>query len=55
VFVRTADGFEKRQVVVGQGDDRLFEIRSGVRAGEAIAVSNTFALKAEFMKSLAEE
>jgi len=55
VFVRTTDGFEKRQVVVGQGDDRLFEIRSGVRAGETIAVSNTFALKAEFMKSLAEE
>jgi len=55
VFVRTADGFEKRQVAVGQGDDRLFEILSGVRAGEMIAVSNTFALKAEFMKSLAEE
>jgi cobalt-zinc-cadmium efflux system membrane fusion protein len=55
VFVRTADGFEKRQVVVGQGDDRLLEILSGVHAGEAIAVSNTFALKAEFMKSLAEE
>jgi cobalt-zinc-cadmium efflux system membrane fusion protein len=55
VFVRTADGFEKRQVVVGQGDDRLFEILSGIRAGETIAVSNTFALKAEFMKSLAEE
>jgi membrane fusion protein, heavy metal efflux system len=55
VFVRKADGFEKRQVLVGQGDDRLFEILSGVRAGEMIAVSNTFAIKAEFMKSLAEE
>ena len=55
LFVRTSKGFEKRQVMLGDGDDRLFEVLSGVRDGETIAVSNTFALKAEFLKSLAED
>jgi cobalt-zinc-cadmium efflux system membrane fusion protein len=55
VFVRTPDGFERRPVRLGDGDDRLFEVLSGVREGETIAVSNTFALKAEFLKSLAED
>ena len=55
VFVRTPDGFQKRQVVVGQSDDRLIEVVSGLRAGETIAVSNTFSLKAELMKALAED
>jgi len=55
VFVRTPDGFERRSVTLGDGDERLFEIASGVREGETIAVSNTFALKAEFLKSLAED
>jgi membrane fusion protein, heavy metal efflux system len=55
VFVRTQDGFERRPVTLGDGDDRLFEVLSGVREGETIAVSNTFVLKAELMKSLAED
>jgi membrane fusion protein, heavy metal efflux system len=55
VFVRTPEGFEKRTVALGDSDDRLFEVRSGVREGEIVAVSNTFALKAEFLKSLAED
>jgi cobalt-zinc-cadmium efflux system membrane fusion protein len=55
VFVRTPVGFERRPVTLGDGDDRLFEVLSGVREGETIAVSNTFALKAEFLKSLAED
>src|ERR1700719_1462299 len=55
LFVRTSEGFEKRRVMLGDGDDRLFEVLSGVRDGETIAVSNTFALKAEFLKSLAED
>jgi membrane fusion protein, heavy metal efflux system len=55
VFVRTQEGFEKRAVALGDGDDRLFEVLSGVREGEIVAVSNTFALKAEFLKSLAED
>ncbi len=55
VFVRTQDGFERRPVTLGDGDDRLFEVLSGVGEGETIAVSNTFVLKAEFLKSLAED
>jgi membrane fusion protein, heavy metal efflux system len=55
VFVRTPEGFEKRPVALGDGDDRLFEALSGVREGETIAVSNTFVLKAELLKSLAED
>jgi membrane fusion protein, heavy metal efflux system len=55
VFVRTPEGFEKRAVALGDGDDRLFAVLSGVREGEIVAVSNTFALKAEFLKSLAED
>jgi cobalt-zinc-cadmium efflux system membrane fusion protein len=55
VFVRTAEGFEKRAVTLGETDDRSSEIRSGVHAGETVAVGNTFALKAEFTKALAED
>ena len=55
VFVRTAEGFEKRSVTLGQGDDRIIEVLAGVHAGEIIAVTNTFALKAEFLKNLAED
>jgi cobalt-zinc-cadmium efflux system membrane fusion protein len=55
VFVRTQDGFERRPITLGDGDDRLFEVLSGVRESETIAVSNTFVLKAEFLKSPAED
>jgi cobalt-zinc-cadmium efflux system membrane fusion protein len=54
-FVRTPEGFEKRQVVLGQSDDRLVEVVSGLRVGEVIAVGNTFLLKAELLKALAED
>ena len=55
VFVRTLEGFEKRPVTLGQSDGRISEVLAGVRAGETIAVTNTFALKAEFLKALAED
>jgi membrane fusion protein, heavy metal efflux system len=55
VFVRTQDGFERRPVTLGEGDDQLSEVLSGVREGETIAVSNTFVLKAELLKSAAED
>jgi cobalt-zinc-cadmium efflux system membrane fusion protein len=55
VFVRTPDGFERRPVTLGDGDDRLFEVLSGVREGETIAIGNTFVLKAELLKSAAED
>jgi membrane fusion protein, heavy metal efflux system len=54
-FVRTSEGFQKRQVVLGQRDDRATEVVSGLRVGETIAVSNTFLLKAEMLKRLTEE
>jgi membrane fusion protein, heavy metal efflux system len=55
VFVRSPDGFEKRLVTLGDGDDRISEVLSGVREGETIALGNTFILKAEVLKSLAED
>jgi cobalt-zinc-cadmium efflux system membrane fusion protein len=55
VFVRTSNGFEKRPVVFGRRDARLTEVVSGVQPGELLAVTNTFALKAEALKGLAED
>jgi membrane fusion protein, heavy metal efflux system len=54
-FVRTGEGFQKRQVVLGQSDDRATEVVSGLRPDETIAVSNTFLLKAEMLKGAGEE
>ena len=51
VFVRTDEGFEKREVELGRADDDAYEVVSGLRAGEDIAVANTFLLKAELGKS----
>jgi len=47
VFVRTKEGFEKREVALGQKEDQSVEIVTGLTAGETIAFSNTFSLKAE--------
>lgn len=55
VFVRTKDGFEKRDVVLGQRDGQSVEVVSGLVAGETIAVSNTFSLKAELSKPSDED
>jgi membrane fusion protein, heavy metal efflux system len=55
VFVRTPEGFQKRQVALGNGDEQSTEVISGLRPGETIAVSNTFVLKAELLKALAED
>jgi membrane fusion protein, heavy metal efflux system len=54
VFVRSERGFEARQVAIGREDDRAVEIVSGLFAGEPIAISNTFVLKAELGKAEAE-
>jgi cobalt-zinc-cadmium efflux system membrane fusion protein len=54
-FVRTSEGFQKRPVIVGQSDGRIVEVVSGLRHGDTIAVSNTFLLKAELLKALAED
>jgi membrane fusion protein, heavy metal efflux system len=55
VFVRTAEGFEARRVTLGRQDDRAVEITRGISAGERIATSNTFVLKADLGKSEAHE
>lgn len=55
VFVRTSEGFDKRKIVLGRKDSRAVEILSGLEAGEVIAVRNTFKLKAELGKALAED
>lgn len=54
VFVRTTEGFESREVGVGKDDGNDVEVLSGLKAGEVIAVANTFLLKAELGKSEAE-
>jgi cobalt-zinc-cadmium efflux system membrane fusion protein len=53
-FVRNERGFEVRQGATGREDDRAVEIVSGLFVGEAIAISNTFVLKAELGKAEAE-
>jgi membrane fusion protein, heavy metal efflux system len=55
VFVRTTEGFQKRPVMIGQKDEQAVEVTSGLSLGEAIAVSNTFLLKAEMLKGTAED
>lgn len=42
-------------VVPGEQDGQAVEIVSGVAAGETIAVSNTFSLKAELAKPRDED
>ena len=54
VFVRNDQAIEARKVTIGREDARNVEIASGLSAGEAIAVSNTFTLKAEMGKTEAE-
>ncbi len=51
VFVRVKNGFEKRVVELGDGDERSVEVVKGLKAGEPIAVANSFVLKAEAGKS----
>jgi len=55
VFVRTPEGFERRQVGLGRNDDWFVEVVTGLRSGEVIAGSNTFPLKAQLMKAMAED
>jgi len=51
VFVRTASGFEAREVTLGNDDGRSVEIVSGLNPGEQLATANTFLLKADIGKS----
>ena len=47
VFVAEGDVFEARPVALGARDDAFVEVRSGLAAGERIAVTGSFILKAE--------
>jgi len=51
VFVRVAEGFEKRRIETGEGDDNAIEVTKGLSPGETIATTNSFVLKAESGKS----
>jgi cobalt-zinc-cadmium efflux system membrane fusion protein len=51
VFVRTENGFEVRTICVGRQDARLVEVTEGLAAGERVATTNTFVLKAELGKA----
>lgn len=53
-FVRTAEGFEKREIVLGRGDQENVEVAFGLDPGETYAATNTFVLKAELGKAEAE-
>ncbi|MFE1597273.1 efflux RND transporter periplasmic adaptor subunit [Methylobacterium sp. ID0610] len=54
VFVRNKEGFEKREVVLGKGDDEAVEVVFGLDPGDAVATTNSFVLKAELGKAEAE-
>jgi cobalt-zinc-cadmium efflux system membrane fusion protein len=55
VFVRAADGFEKRTVMVGRNDNQSTEIATGLQVGEKVAATNAFLLKAEMLKGQLED
>ncbi|MBK7949847.1 MAG: efflux RND transporter periplasmic adaptor subunit [Deltaproteobacteria bacterium] len=56
VFVEVPDGLVRRPVVLGREGTERVAIRSGLAAGERIAVENSFLLKAELAKGeIAEE
>jgi cobalt-zinc-cadmium efflux system membrane fusion protein len=54
VFVRTPEGFLKREVEAGESDRDFVEIVSGLEPGEEVAVTNAFVLKAELGKARLE-
>lgn len=55
VFVRTPTGFKIQPVVVGSRSAGRVSIPSGLNAGETIATTNAFFLKAEVGKGAGEE
>ena len=51
VFVRTPEGFERREVALGREDRDSYEVIFGLSEGDEIAVGNAFVLRAELGKS----
>jgi cobalt-zinc-cadmium efflux system membrane fusion protein len=55
VFVRKGQNLEVRTIEVGRRAANAVEVRSGLNAGEEYVVENSFLVKAELLKSEAEE
>lgn len=51
LFVREKDGFEKREVELGDNLGGRFVIRGGIEEGESVVVEGAYALKARLLKS----
>ncbi|WP_043337518.1 efflux RND transporter periplasmic adaptor subunit [Belnapia moabensis] len=51
VFLRTPEGFARREVVLGRGDQEGVEVVSGLDPGERYAAAGSFILKAELGKA----
>ena len=54
-FVKTAKGFEKRELKVGRCDNQNIEVLSGLLPGEKYVSKNPFLLKAEMNKDSAKD
>lgn len=55
VFVRTRNGFRAQPVSLGERSGGRVEILSGIQAGQQVATTNVFELKAELAKGAGEE
>ena len=55
LFVRTAEGFRPQPVLVGTRSGGVAQILSGVKAGDLVATRNAFLVKAETIKSKADQ
>jgi len=51
VYVRAADRFEERRVVLGRKDAARVEVLSGLKPGEVVAAEGSFVVKADLGKS----
>lgn len=50
VFVRNDRGFERREVVLGRGNERVVEVVFGLDPGDRLAAANSFVLKAQLAR-----
>jgi cobalt-zinc-cadmium efflux system membrane fusion protein len=55
IFVRTANGFEPREVKVGRRSRHAIEIVNGLQPGETYVSVNSYLVKADLLKGEAEE
>ena len=55
LFVRTKDGFRVQPVLVGARSRGVAQIVSGVAAGDMVATSNAFLIKADMIKTAKDE